>query len=85
MKAFVGQNVQLYRSDSSNQSQPEAALITFVHSDVLVNVAAWDANGYPLRGISSIYYRASSEAPLPGNATTYVQPIQESSSDSKEG
>lgn len=84
MKPFISQSVQLFRPHSSNRNQPEAATITFVHGDGLVNVAAWDANGYSILGVTSVYYRENNEA-LPDHVTTYVQPVSGESSDSKEG
>ena len=83
MKPFIGQSVQLFRSVSSNPSQPETALVTFIHGDGLVNVAAWDANGYPLAGVCSIPYVEDRETVQ--NGTTYVMPIPGDSDDSKEG
>lgn len=44
----VGRVVWVFRpKDSIDIKQPEAALITYVHGDRLINVAGYNANGTP--------------------------------------
>lgn len=48
IKPTVGRVVWVHRPHFANDpSQPEAALITFVHSDTLINVGGFDQNGLP--------------------------------------
>lgn len=43
-----GRIVWVYRpADTLDATQPEAAVVTYVHSDHLINVAGWNANGTP--------------------------------------
>jgi hypothetical protein len=54
IKPTVGRNIWVHRpgSMSENNGQPEAGFITYVHSDVCINVAGFDANGVPFAATS---------------------------------
>lgn len=54
IKPTIGRVVWLHRPDSIDQSQPEAALVTYVHSDTCINVAGFNANGVPF-ALTSVY------------------------------
>lgn len=48
IKPTVGRVVWVQRrSGSINSSQPESATVVYVHSDIVINVRGWDANGVP--------------------------------------
>jgi hypothetical protein len=59
------------RTGRINQDQPEVGLVTYVHSDNLVNVAGFDANGEPFRLSSLTLRQAEDDVPvaLPWNFT----------------
>lgn len=44
-------------------SQPEVALITYVHSATCINVAGFDANGLPFNHTSVVLRQPEDEAP----------------------
>lgn len=46
-----------------HSSQPEAALVTYVHSDRLINVGGFDANGEPFRATSLALVQEGDEVP----------------------
>lgn len=54
-------------NDNTETQQPLAALIVHVHSEDLINVAGWDANGCPM--VRTSLPLLSSEAPLPETGT----------------
>ena len=41
-----------YWPTAEQTGQPWAALVTYVHSDRMINVGGWDANGNPVRATS---------------------------------
>jgi hypothetical protein len=49
IKPTVGRVVWVRRAGAIDQRQPEVALIVYVHSDRLINVAGYNANGEPFR------------------------------------
>lgn len=71
IKPSIGRVVWVRRPDSLNQSQPEAALVTFVHSDTCINVGGFDANGAPFARTS--VYLDQGDAPRPSWATIYAE------------
>lgn len=42
------------RPGQLDQNQPEDAHIVYVHSDNMINVAGWDANGDPFKATSVV-------------------------------
>ena len=63
IKPTVGRVVWLRRPVDNTTGQPEAALITYVHSDTCINVAGWNCNGTPISATSVILVQ--DDAPLP--------------------
>ena len=46
IKPTVGRVVLIHdRYESGDRSQPEVALITFVHGDTVINIVGWDKRG----------------------------------------
>jgi hypothetical protein len=45
IKPTIGRVVWFWRNSAEPESQPQAALICWVHSDTNVNLAVFDANG----------------------------------------
>ena len=58
----IGRVIWYYHGHSA-QSQPYAALVTYVHSPSLVNVVAFNANGEPLPCTSVPLIQDGSERP----------------------
>lgn len=54
IKPTVGRVIWVRRSTSFDMKQPECAHIVYVHSDTMINVAGWDANGTPF-ALTSVY------------------------------
>jgi hypothetical protein len=57
------------------RKQPEVALITYVHSDTLVNIAGFDANGDPFK-FTSIWLKQDPEAENPTHPYAEWMPYQ---------
>lgn len=72
IKPTIGRVVWLRRTDSIDRSQPEVAFITAVHSDTLVNVAAFDYNGAPLVR-TSVHLRQDNDELPQWAANCYVE------------
>jgi len=54
IKPTVGRVVLVFDRPHAHTEQPEAALITYVHNDQLINVGGFDANGHPFQ-LTSLY------------------------------
>lgn len=56
IKPTIGRVVHFYFSKFRKDGQPQAAIISYVHSDNRVNLAAFDKNGssYPAKGIQLV-------------------------------
>jgi hypothetical protein len=59
----VGRVVWVHRWASLDTSQPEAALVTYVHDDRLINVCGFDANGHPFQLTSLVLVQADDPKP----------------------
>lgn len=60
IKPTIGRVVWFHPSPSSDtptSDQPNAAIITYVHSDIMVNLAIFDANGFAGRQTSVFLYQ----------------------------
>lgn len=51
------------RNPGTQSSQPQAAIVTWVHSDVLVNLVVFDANGRPSGRTSVELYQGQPDRP----------------------
>jgi hypothetical protein len=71
IKPTIGRVVWLHRPDSIDQSQPEAALVTYVHSDTCINVAGFTANGSHFSSTS--VYLDQGDTPRPEWAILYAE------------
>lgn len=68
----VGRIVWVIRPrDSMDIKQPEAALVTYVHSDRLINVAGYNANGTPF-SLTSLILVQEGEAKPEGNFACWM-------------
>ncbi len=82
----VGRVVWFYQAGIPERIQPQAALIAFVHSDSLVNLAVFDANGVAEHRTSVLLYQGEGDRPesefcewMPyqiGKAKEELQPVR---------
>ena len=63
------------RVRGSDVGQPEAALVTYVHSDTLINVAGFDYNGGHF-ALTSLYLNQDGPAPSDGRWWAEWMPYQ---------
>ena len=64
IKPTVGRVVWILgRSGSLDKTQPEAAFVTYVHGDRLINVAGFNANGVPFALTSLTLVQPEDPAP----------------------
>lgn len=70
IKPTIGRVVWLRRPENTRE-QPEAALITYVHTDTCINVGGFDANGAPF-GCTSVYLDQGDD-PRPKWANIYAE------------
>lgn len=71
IRPSIGRVVWLRRPGNAS-GQPEAALITFVHSDSMINVGGFDANGSPIAASSVLLVQGDMPLP-PGVGYTYAE------------
>lgn len=50
IKPTIGRVVWYWPALRARNTQPQVALVTWIHSDTMVNLAAFDANGFPEGG-----------------------------------
>jgi hypothetical protein len=68
----VGRVVWVFRpNDTNDPKQPEAALISYVWHDRMVNVAGFDHNGYPF-GLTSLPLVQGDEPKPEGNFAAWM-------------
>lgn len=60
IKPTIGRVVWVHRSTSIDKKQPEAALVAYVHSDICINIAGFDANGVPF-ALTSVHLQQDGE------------------------
>lgn len=70
IKPTIGRVVWLRRPENKSE-QPEAALVSFVHSDTCINVGGFDANGAPFARTS--VYLDQGDVTRPEWATLYAE------------
>lgn len=63
IKPTIGRVVWFHPAGSTATEQPHAALIAYVHSETMVNLAAFDANGMASSQTSVFLYQGDSERP----------------------
>jgi hypothetical protein len=63
IKPTVGRVVWYWPLNAEPQGQPQAALIAWVHSDTLVNLAVFDPNGNGYSRTSVLLYQGDGERP----------------------
>ena len=64
IKPTIGRVVWFHAHTSTPDQQPNAALIAYVHSDTLVNLAVFDANGFPTAESSVLLYQGDTPRPV---------------------
>lgn len=69
IKPTVGRVVWMRRPDySGDVSQPEAAIVTYVHNDRMINVAGWNHAGSPFSHTSVPLLQDNDSAPRGNHA-----------------
>jgi hypothetical protein len=63
IKPTIGRVVWFHGSGTKASDQPSAALIAYVHSDTLVNLATFDSNGVAFGQTSVFLYQGDGERP----------------------
>ena len=61
IKPTVGRVIWFYTPAMNKDSQPYAAFITYVHSDMMINVGGFDHNGVPF-GSTSVLLHSDAES-----------------------
>lgn len=77
IRPTIGRVVWFHPSGSNPASQPNAALIAYVHSDTMVNLAAFDANGVPSSHTSVPLYQGGPEEERPASYYAEWMPYQQ--------
>lgn len=68
----VGRVVWFYPAGHARDGQPLPALISYVHSDSLVNVGGFDQNGNPVSATSVALIPAGEPLPESGACATWM-------------
>lgn len=63
IKPTIGRVVWFHPAGSTAQEQPNAAIISYVWSDTMVNLAVFDANGVASNSTSVTLYQGDGERP----------------------
>jgi hypothetical protein len=63
IKPTIGRVVWFHPSGSKSTDQPNAALIAYVHSDTMVNLGGFDANGVAFSATSVFLYQGDTDRP----------------------
>jgi hypothetical protein len=63
IKPTIGRVVWFHPSGSKSSDQPNAALIAYVHSDTMVNLAVFDCNGQQSGQTSVFLWQGDTERP----------------------
>jgi len=58
-----------YWPQKEETGQPYAMLVTYVHSDGMVNLGGWDANGNPFRATSVFLIQDEDDIPMGPHAS----------------
>lgn len=77
IKPTIGRVVWFYPAGHSSGQQPNAALITYVHSDTMINLAAFDANGVPSSQTSVFLYQGVADSERPSSYFAEWMPYQQ--------
>lgn len=72
IKPTIGRVVLFYPAGHSREAQPLPALITYVHSDTMINVGGFDQNGNPVAATSMQLVPAGEPLPLTGSCATWM-------------
>lgn len=76
IKPTIGRVVLVHRPQSINRDQPEPALVSFVWSDICINVGGFDANGQPFSATSVELLQDDVAAPTDGRVYAEWMPYQ---------
>jgi hypothetical protein len=63
IKPTIGRVVWFHPSGSTSDQQPLAALIAYVHSETMVNLATFDVNGVASGATSVFLYQGDTDRP----------------------
>ncbi len=66
IKPTVGRVVWYYPPGVPHDSQPYAAIVAYVHSDTMINVGGFNANGEPFKDTSVLLLQDESSYGNPG-------------------
>lgn len=66
IKPTVGRVVWYYPAGRSHEDQPNAAIIAYVHSDMMINVGGFDNNGQPFADTSVLLLQGEGSYGNPG-------------------
>lgn len=66
IKPTVGRVIWYYPAGRSHTEQPNAAFITYVHSDTMINVGGFDHNGIPFASTSVLLLQDEGSYGNPG-------------------
>lgn len=66
IKPTVGRVVWYYPPGASHEGQPQAAMIAYVHSDMMINVGGFDQNGKPFADTSVLLLQDEDSYGNPG-------------------
>lgn len=72
----VGRVIWYYPSGTPRTEQPQAAFITYVHSDTMINVGGFDHNGKPFGDTSVLLVQGDSYGNPGGGAWACWMPYQ---------
>lgn len=66
IKPTVGRVVWFYPAGASHEDQPQAAMVSYVHSDTLINVGGFDHSGEPFSARSVLLLQDEGSYGNPG-------------------
>ena len=71
----IGRVIWFQPPHAANQpdlSQPQAAFVTYVHSDRCINIGGFSAEGNPIAATSVLLLQDDDKAPLTGNYAQWM-------------
>ena len=72
IKPTIGRVVWFYPAGTHSDSQPNAALVAYVHSDTMINVGGFDHNGMPFSTTSVPLLQDDAPIPAVGCWATWM-------------
>jgi hypothetical protein len=75
IKPTIGRVVLVRNRPGKSGSQDEPALVTYVHSDSLINVGGFDGNGSPF-SLAALWLHQGDESDAPSNVHAAWMPYQ---------